>query len=241
MAIPAAIGAAAIGVGGNLIGQAAGAFASRRANKRMVDFWNMQNAYNHPKEQMKRLQEAGLNPNLIYGESTTGATGQAGDIGRPDKPDFRNPLSEITAYQDVGMKSIQQDLLTQQRNAEFQRTILLAEQQGLIGIQQRKTTQDYNQAAELFKSSLQASRLNVENMKQEILGKQLDNDFKSQTLKDAISKLYFESQNAQNIFKGRQLQNRLLELQTQFLNLGLDRNSPWYAKIFGNLINKANE
>ena len=38
-------------------------------------------AYNHPAAQMARLQEAGLNPNLIYGSSPSGAagTGQAPD------------------------------------------------------------------------------------------------------------------------------------------------------------------
>ena len=37
-----------------------------------VEMWNMQNAYNAPKQQMSRLQEAGLNPNLIYGKGTPG-------------------------------------------------------------------------------------------------------------------------------------------------------------------------
>lgn len=37
-----------------------------------VEMWNMQNAYNAPKQQMSRLQEAGLNPNLMYGKGTPG-------------------------------------------------------------------------------------------------------------------------------------------------------------------------
>lgn len=46
-----------------------------RLNKKMADYqfqknvemWNLQNEYNSPKNQMARLAEAGLNPNLVYG------------------------------------------------------------------------------------------------------------------------------------------------------------------------------
>lgn len=40
--------------------------------------WEMQNAYNTPSAQMARYKEAGLNPNLIYGQSNT-----AGAISAP--------------------------------------------------------------------------------------------------------------------------------------------------------------
>ncbi len=39
--------------------------------------WERQMAYNHPTEQMARLAEAGLNPNLIYGSSPGSAVGNA--------------------------------------------------------------------------------------------------------------------------------------------------------------------
>ena len=45
------------------------------ANKMAMAAWNMANDYNHPVNQMKRLQEAGLNPLLVYGSgSVTGNT-----------------------------------------------------------------------------------------------------------------------------------------------------------------------
>lgn len=34
-----------------------------------LDDWNMVNAYNHPAQQMNRYKEAGLNPQLIYGNA----------------------------------------------------------------------------------------------------------------------------------------------------------------------------
>jgi hypothetical protein len=35
-----------------------------------VEMWNMQNAYNDPTAQMRRLKNAGLNPHLVYGEGS---------------------------------------------------------------------------------------------------------------------------------------------------------------------------
>lgn len=39
---------------------------------KQVEFWNMQNEYNSPANQMARFKDAGLNPNLIYGQGTPG-------------------------------------------------------------------------------------------------------------------------------------------------------------------------
>lgn len=47
-----------------------------KAWQQTVDMWNMQNKYNTPFNQMKRFKDAGLNPNLIYGQGNPGnATG----------------------------------------------------------------------------------------------------------------------------------------------------------------------
>lgn len=45
---------------------------SELAFQRDKEMWNMQNAYNSPQEQMKRYQDAGLSPYLIYGQGTPG-------------------------------------------------------------------------------------------------------------------------------------------------------------------------
>jgi hypothetical protein len=37
-----------------------------------LNMWNLQNQYNSPSMQMQRFKEAGLNPNLIYGQGSAG-------------------------------------------------------------------------------------------------------------------------------------------------------------------------
>ena len=57
----------------------------RKADRNNIKFWKMQNQYNDPVEQMTRLKKAGLNPNLIYGQSVAGATGNSGSAPAPSK------------------------------------------------------------------------------------------------------------------------------------------------------------
>jgi hypothetical protein len=90
--------AALISAGANIIGGGLNAWQSRRnvrdtntANVKQADIayqrnkelaqytfdknlemWNLQNKFNAPSAQMQRLQEAGLNPHLMYGKGTVG-------------------------------------------------------------------------------------------------------------------------------------------------------------------------
>ena len=65
---------------GNVLGNIGSKKRQKRADKANIKFWQMQNAYNDPAQQMSRLKKAGLNPNLVYGQSVSGATGQAGAV-----------------------------------------------------------------------------------------------------------------------------------------------------------------
>lgn len=45
---------------------------ARQQNQWNLEQWNRENAYNSPLAQMYRLRQAGLNPDLMYGQGTTG-------------------------------------------------------------------------------------------------------------------------------------------------------------------------
>lgn len=68
--------------------------AAREQNKMAIDWWNMQNEYNSPKSQIKRLVEAGLNPNLMYGQMSSS---NAGDIGSPRVAQAEFNMSPVTS------------------------------------------------------------------------------------------------------------------------------------------------
>ena len=104
------IAAAATSAGGSLLGTiASGIFNTYQAKKQQewnekmqdkqnawsLDMWNKTNEYNSPKEQIKRLQDAGLNP-LYYGLDGSSANGlesaQALGYDRADMKNIENPL-----------------------------------------------------------------------------------------------------------------------------------------------------
>lgn len=79
---------------------AAGGLLSQMGSEQdQKTLYNQQLVYNSPKEQMKRLQEAGLNPNLIYG--TQGVTGMsAKDATAPNLQQYsENPYLKMSPQQ----------------------------------------------------------------------------------------------------------------------------------------------
>lgn len=93
--------------------------------------WNMQNEYNHPSAQMRRLREAGLNENLVYGG---GATTEAANIRDADQPSWNpetpnmNTASAFMGYYDVQMKEAQLNNFQAQQTVLTQEALLKAAQ-----------------------------------------------------------------------------------------------------------------
>lgn len=76
-----------------------------------LEMWNRQNEYNHPMAQMARFEQAGLNPNLIYGQGTPGNAQQMPQFMAPqqpvDKQPLINPMEGIMKVLEAQMKSAQ--------------------------------------------------------------------------------------------------------------------------------------
>lgn len=100
---------------------------NQQAFDQNIKMWNMQNAYNTPKEQMKRLQAANLNPNLVYGSgNVTGNTAGSApelqaakfDTGPYHPVDTRMERAQLalamsSQFQQIENQKIQNDLARQ--------------------------------------------------------------------------------------------------------------------------------
>lgn len=75
------LGAGLLGAGTSILGNVLGFGSQQSTNKanmelakyqyaRNVEMWNMQNDYNTPLNQRKRIEAAGFNPNLVYGHGS---------------------------------------------------------------------------------------------------------------------------------------------------------------------------
>lgn len=149
---PAAQGIATLATGiGNLFGQKhrqrdefrQNQLSSNRAFKRdlamwnaqnehNMKLWNLQNEYNLPANQMQRLQDAGLNPALIYGNAAAG--GQAAAIRSAETPKYQAPRANfnytplrapdvLSAYQNFEMRQAQIDNLKAQEDLTNQKAL----------------------------------------------------------------------------------------------------------------------
>jgi hypothetical protein len=79
-------------------------YARQRADA-LTD-WDKQNTYNSPSQQMQRYKEAGLNPNLIYGQMSNSPTIISTDMKHPDfvAPKLPNIGNVMNNYVDLQLK-----------------------------------------------------------------------------------------------------------------------------------------
>lgn len=86
-------------------------------NQLNIENWNMQNEYNSPSAQMQRYSEAGLNPNLIYGQSNSSSALPSITPGSSPKQDSifdqAQALNLMTMAEDLRGKKLQNDLTQQ--------------------------------------------------------------------------------------------------------------------------------
>ena len=141
---------AGITAGAQLAGQGINAFSqgsmnkkTRQWNERMwqhnrnaaLEDWKMQNEYNSPAAQMKRLKQAGLNPHLVYGN---GADATSGPVRSSDGPSWDpEPVrfdlggaarQGLDAFYDVQVRQAQANNLNQQNEVLKMETALRAAQ-----------------------------------------------------------------------------------------------------------------
>lgn len=105
------------------------------AYNRQLDFWNKQNAYNDPSSQMRRLQQAGLNPAMINANGVNNVAGGLSSVspaspGSPDhsKPNTSNTVNSVIAF----AKSIKEmGFLDEKSKTELEKRLNLIVERGL--------------------------------------------------------------------------------------------------------------
>lgn len=111
----------------NLYNRQMAEWAMANQDRLSWEHWNAMNAYNHPKQQMARLREAGLNPLLVYGSGGVSGnsssmapvpnvyTPQAASRDHVPVPTFSEGLANaIFAYQDFRQRDLQSQLTSAQ-------------------------------------------------------------------------------------------------------------------------------
>lgn len=148
-------------------------------NQWNLDMWNRQNEYNSPLAQMQRLKDAGLNPNMVYGNGS--AANQAGNVARAEVP-------HLQAYQGMqqamngASSAVMNSLLTsaQIKNLEEQNNILkvdaIAKRQAILqqNIQMSKQIMENRAFRDDYMSARKLVELSVKQAHQDLANSQVN-------------------------------------------------------------------
>lgn len=198
MPIPAAAIAGGASVLGSIIGNIGSRKRQKKADKANIKFWQMQNSYNDPQAQMSRLKKAGLNPNLIYGQSVSGATGLAGAVA----PSKAAPYS-----MDLGTAA-NNAMAAHQTQANVNNTDADTAQKAF------DLSIDKEYAADTMRAKLVDIQLN--NAK-----KVIENNVASETMRDRINLATENLAVAKATLTGKQWQNAILEWESEMKDMNI--------------------
>lgn len=251
MPLPAA---AIIGAGATLAGSIFNAGSTARENRKnreyaqqqyqrekadSLEFWEKQNSYNSPQQQMARLKDAKLNPHLVYGNGSAVNTASApatphaqpykGEAPQIDTPEVVNSYFNAQTNQQVlSNQKLQGDLLKMEAlvkeaqikntNANTLKTIEGTNQsQGSYPLRQAKLQHDVTNAYNAIARGLATNE-----------AIQLDNKMRP---------IQMAGQKITN--QGNQLQNGLREIELGMRKQGLNPNDPaWMRILFQQIIKK---
>lgn len=101
-----------------------------RKDREMLEY---QNAYNSPMQQMARFKEAGLNPNLMYGQGNAGNMSSAPQFPNVQPGDFQSAFANLgTQIQQMRLMGSQADLTEQKVRESGIKQQLMKSQDALL-------------------------------------------------------------------------------------------------------------
>lgn len=223
MGIASAAGNAASNLAGKQSGMSAGEYNDLNKTMGLQSMWNNTQAeksyelqqrmfdytsnYNTPANQVKRLQEAGLNPALMYG--TTGATGTQGETGSASAAGVHGNASDTAerrqaAVAEQGMALQMAKLAAEIKLTNSQAKNLDADAEKKLGVDTELAESQIGKLAQETKN---------ERVKESLL--LIERDIQSFSAQDQIETLYQKSKEAQQEVISLQRHNRIGEETAQ--------------------------
>lgn len=144
---------------------AANARMQQRQNEWNASMWEKNNEYNSPKEQMKRLREAGLNTDLMYGQQAGGASGNSVGpaAGANLIPKVAPRVDPLLFSQMSLLKAQAEKANSERRGQDLQNNIV-----DLTGLQQALKNLNYTDSQiQQIASQIKVYDANVANIKQQ--------------------------------------------------------------------------
>jgi hypothetical protein len=207
-----------------------------------MDMWNAQNAYNHPTQQMQRLQQAGLNPNLVYGNgSVVGNTTsnypqyKAPEYKSPHltAPQFNfDPYQAVQFGQQLAMQKAQVNMLDAQTAKVEQETKNSALDNIYKTLQNAGMKVDVNTKQRLQETTIQQAIQTLQNSQtsQQLMNSEIDlNYFRSKYTDSQRMKLAQEIQNLRQDFD-------IKGFEYEMNKIGINTKDPTWQRILARIL-----
>lgn len=245
-----------ISAAGSVAGSALGAGAQDRANAQNLEIakmqnawnleqWNRENVYNKPTEQMQRLSEAGLNPNLVYGNGATtqaAASPRAAGAKMEAFKDYNFGLHEATStYLNTLNTEKNLELAQSQKSALDAQTLHEGVKQTETLARKNLSEFQLGLSKQTEQYSIEAAKLNAERTRTEIQRSITDNAIKEyelrilQPLQGKVSEQQLQNLKAQGemlIYQGQYEQ-----IKTALAKQGINMNDPIWARQLDKFLN----
>ena len=215
--------------------------------------WNLQNEYNDPKAQMARLREAGLNPNLVYGN---GATTQAGAVApasgtpaqgqAPKREAFRmGEVNPMMSYFDIQQREAQTDnlraqntLIQTQAALESVKATTELERAKDLGYSNARNEQLSPYFSDFAKLQLQKATNDVAQSGIDVQLKQQDYMQKGETFQHVLQNKVLQNEQLKSQMSQVEIETMLKKVEHNLKKLGISPNDPTWMRVGGQLLNE---
>jgi hypothetical protein len=190
--------------------------------------WSKVNKYNHPLQQMERLKNAGLNPNLIYGSSPGSAVGNAQSIatgkqlqGQAPQYQMDNPM---IPFMDTQVKQAQSNNLDSLSNLNDVKALTEMESG-------RKASAEADTARGTVKSNIELQQIRSKIEYQKLLQEELNTMALGQADNGVIARYALGTMEARIKNDSAEYKKNVDALYSYLSDKGITPNSYNWAKI----------
>lgn len=206
---------------------------NKKNRKWQEQMWERTNAYNHPTQQMNRLREAGLNPNLVYGSGSPYNTATNQNL-----PDAVNPgdYGLGNAAQAYFAQRNQTDIINNQTQVAMADATKKTQETLESKAREKMSSYDLGYKQKIESKNLSLIDNQVDLGLQNIKNAQADNVIKNimaqqmpEAHKQTMMKMAREMQLIGSQMSTQELQREETRLRMQLQREGLE-NAPFYAR-----------
>lgn len=215
-----------------------------------LDFWQMQNEYNAPIQQIQRYKDAGLNPALMYGGATAG---NASQIQAPSKPEYHHQRADMSGIGGGIQAGLEQFYATKQMqiqmaNAEKTGRLIDAQtarqlrETDFIDSRESNVQANTNRTNSLTPFDMILKNQNIEKIRKEIELSQNRDERQAQLQGYTIQQMVLNQENTRlrneylkTTTTGQNLRNAVTEAEAQLARIGVFKGDPLYYRVASQL------